>query len=115
MKRAVLALPKRPDFVLVDGNPVQGLPVPSRAIVKGDRLSFSIGAASILAKTHRDLWMEKAAELYPGYGFEIHKGYCTKAHYKVLDALGPSPIHRMTFAPVKEYLARQKFEQCELF
>lgn len=115
MRRAVIALPRLPEMILVDGNPVKGLPAPSRAIVKGDRLSASIGAASILAKTHRDLYMEKAAELYPGYGFEIHKGYCTKGHYETLEKLGPSPIHRMSFAPVREYLERQKYVQGELF
>lgn len=115
MRRAVIALPHLPEMILVDGNPVKGLPAPSRAIVKGDRLSASIGAASILAKTHRDLYMEKTAELYPGYGFEIHKGYCTKGHHEALEKLGPSPIHRMSFAPVREYLERQKYVQGELF
>ena len=115
MKRAVMALPRMPDMVLVDGNPVKGLPCPSRAIVKGDRLSASIGAASILAKTHRDLLMEKAAELYPDHGFEIHKGYCTKAHYEALEKYGVTPLHRMTFAPVRDFLERQKYEQGELF
>ena len=115
MRQAILALKKLPEIALIDGNPVKGLPCPSRAIVKGDRLSASIGAASILAKTHRDLLMEQMAETYPGYGFEIHKGYCTKAHYAALEKLGPSPIHRMTFAPVREFLASRQWEQGELF
>ena len=97
MRLAVEALKIKADFILVDGNPVKGLPCPSLNIIKGDSSSLSIGAASILAKTHRDLLMEEAARLYPQYGFEIHKGYGTKAHYEALRNLGPSPIHRMTF------------------
>lgn len=66
-------------------------------MVKGDSLSANIAAASILAKVTRDDWMEKMAERYPEYGFGVHKGYGTKAHYAALEQYGPSPIHRMTF------------------
>jgi ribonuclease HII len=104
MRRAVLALPHSADFVLVDGNPVQGLPVPSENIVKGDAKSASIAAASILAKTSRDLFMMEAAKQYPQYKFEVHKGYCTKLHTDLIRQYGPCPLHRKTFEPVRSIL-----------
>ena len=104
MRRAVLALPRPADFVLVDGNPVQGLPVPSENIVKGDAKSASIAAASILAKTSRDLFMLEAAKQYPQYKFEVHKGYCTKLHTDLIRKYGPCPLHRKTFEPVRSIL-----------
>ena len=104
MRRAVLALPHPADFVLVDGNPVQGLPVPSENIVKGDAKSASIAAASILAKTSRDLFMLEAAKQYPQYQFEVHKGYCTKLHTDLIRRYGPCPLHRKTFEPVRSIL-----------
>lgn len=104
MRRAVLALPRPADFVLVDGNPVQGLPVPSENIVKGDAKSASIAAASILAKTSRDLFMMEAAKQYPQYRFEVHKGYCTKLHTDLIRKYGPCPLHQKTFEPVRSIL-----------
>lgn len=104
MRRAVLTLPHPADFVLVDGNPVQGLPVPSENIVKGDAKSASIAAASILAKTSRDLFMFEAAKQYPQYKFEVHKGYCTKLHTDLIRKYGPCPLHRKTFEPVRSIL-----------
>ena len=104
MRNAVLALPRPADFVLVDGNPVQGLPVPSENIVKGDAKSASIAAASILAKTSRDLFMFEAAKQYPQYQFEVHKGYCTKLHTDLIRKYGPCPLHRKTFEPVRSIL-----------
>ena len=104
MRRAVLALPRPADFVLVDGNPVRGLPVPSENIVKGDAKSASIAAASILAKTSRDLFMLEAAKQYPQYKFEVHKGYCTKLHTDLIRKYGPCPLHRKTFEPVRSIL-----------
>ena len=104
MRRAVLGLPRPADFVLVDGNPVQGLPVPSENIVKGDAKSASIAAASILAKTSRDLFMMEAAKKYPQYQFEVHKGYCTKLHTDLIRKYGPCPLHRKTFEPVRSIL-----------
>ncbi|MBR4866550.1 MAG: ribonuclease HII [Clostridia bacterium] len=97
MRRAVEALNPAADFVLVDGNRSDGFPVPDRTIVKGDALSLSIAAASVLAKVSRDRLMLEYAKTYPGYGFEVHKGYPTKAHYEALRALGPSEIHRPSF------------------
>ena len=92
--RLALAGLRQVQFALVDGNPVKGLPVPSLSVVKGDARSLSIGAASILAKTHRDLLMEKYAAEYPQYGFDVHKGYCTAAHIEAVKKYGPCPIHR---------------------
>ena len=97
MEQAMLQLRVRPDLVLVDGNRARVFPYPVETVVKGDSLSANIAAASILAKVTRDRLMEKMAEEYPGYGFEIHKGYGTKAHYAAIEKLGPSEIHRRTF------------------
>ncbi len=106
MRRAVEGLSCVPDLALIDGNrlPV-GLTVPARTIVKGDGRSASIAAASILAKVTRDRYMKQQDALYPGYGFAVHKGYGTKAHYAALTEQGPSPIHRMSF--LKKWLAKQ--------
>ena len=113
MRNAVLALPRPADFVLVDGNPVKGLPVPSENIVKGDAKSASIAAASILAKTARDLFMLEAAKQYPQYQFEVHKGYCTRLHTDLIRKYGPCPLHRKTFEPVRSILNPPELEQGE--
>lgn len=97
MSRAVEQLKIRPDLALVDGNRAPTLDLPVETVVKGDSLSASIAAASVLAKVSRDDVMLRMAEEYPGYGFEVHKGYGTKAHYEALRTFGPSPIHRRTF------------------
>ena len=114
MRLAVAQL-KQTQFILVDGNPVKGFELPSQSIVKGDAKSLSIGAASILAKTHRDLLMEKYAEQYPQYGFELHKGYCTAQHIEAVKQYGPCPIHRLTYAPIREILNPPDKIQPELF
>lgn len=97
MERAIGQLSVKPELALVDGNRSKDFGVPVETVVHGDSLSASIAAASVLAKVTRDDYMLKMAEEYPGYGFEIHKGYGTKAHYAALTEYGPSPIHRMTF------------------
>lgn len=97
MEKAIAGLQIRPEIALIDGNRTKDFGVEAEAIVHGDSLSASIAAASVLAKVTRDDYMVEAAQLYPGYGFEIHKGYGTKAHYAALAELGVSPIHRMTF------------------
>ncbi len=97
MKRAIDMLPVKPDLALVDGNRAGDFGLPVKTVVKGDSLSASIAAASILAKVTRDDLMLSLAEKYPQYGFEVHKGYGTKAHYAALTEHGPCEIHRMTF------------------
>lgn len=97
MQRALDQLEGKADIALIDGNREKDFGLPVKTVVKGDSLSASIAAASILAKVTRDDIMTEMAETYPGYGFEIHKGYGTKAHYAALTEKGPSPIHRMTF------------------
>ena len=87
----------KPDFALIDGNRAKDFGIPLETIVGGDGLSASIAAASILAKVTRDDYMLQSEAKYPGYGFEIHKGYGTKAHYAALAEKGPCEIHRMTF------------------
>ena len=97
MQLAIDALAVRPDFALIDGNRTKDFGLPVRTIVKGDSLSASIAAASILAKVTRDRLMEEYDAQYPQYGFAVHKGYGTKRHYEALREFGPSPIHRKTF------------------
>lgn len=101
MRRCALALNPRPDCVLIDGKPVRDFPLPQVALVGGDALSFSIAAASIIAKVRRDRLMQELADTHPGYGFEIHKGYPTAMHLEALRRLGPCPEHRRSFGPVK--------------
>jgi ribonuclease HII len=102
MARSVAKLSKVPDMVLIDGLDVPEFPFPQRGVVKGDSLSLSIAAASIIAKVERDRLMLKMAETYPGYGFDQHKGYPTKMHLERLQELGPCPIHRQSFGPVSQ-------------
>ena len=104
MREAVMALNPLPDMALVDGLPVPRFPVPAQFIVKGDARSVSIAAASILAKTTRDALMRQLDTQYPGYGFAKHKGYGTAEHLEAVRRLGPCPIHRITFAPIRDVI-----------
>ena len=97
MRRALEQLTVRPEIALIDGNRETDFGLPVKTVVKGDSLSANIAAASILAKVTRDNIMVELAQQYPEYGFEIHKGYGTKAHYEALRTYGPCPIHRKTF------------------
>ena len=97
MRRALEALPQLPQEALVDGLPVKGLPIPHQAIVKGDMRSLLVACASIIAKVSRDHLCLELDRQYPDYGFEVHKGYGTKAHYAALEAHGHCQIHRLTF------------------
>ena len=97
MERAIEQLSVKPELALIDGNRAKDFGIPVETVIHGDSLSASIAAASVLAKVTRDDYMLKMAEQYPGYDFEIHKGYGTKAHYAALTTHGPSPIHRMSF------------------
>ena len=105
MQRALDQLTVKPDLALVDGNRQKDFGVPVKTVVKGDSLSANIAAASILAKVTRDDLMVEMAQKYPQYGFEIHKGYGTKAHYAALRENGASPIHRMSF--LKKFYGNQ--------
>ena len=97
MENAIHSLPVKPEVALIDGNRQKDFGILTQTVVHGDSLSASIAAASVLAKVTRDDYMVEAAKTYPGYGFEIHKGYGTKAHYHALETQGPCGIHRMTF------------------
>lgn len=97
MERAIASLSVKPDVALIDGNRAKDFGLPLETVVGGDGRSASIAAASVLAKVTRDDYMFKMAQEYPAYGFDIHKGYGTKAHYAALTENGPCPIHRMTF------------------
>lgn len=97
MERALAQLTVKPELVLIDGNRSRDFGLPVQTVVHGDSLSANIAAASVLAKVTRDDLMITQAAQFPGYGFEIHKGYGTKAHYEALRKLGASPIHRQTF------------------
>ena len=97
MQRAIDQLSVKADLALIDGNREKDFGLPVKTVVKGDSLSANIAAASVLAKVTRDDIMTAMAEEYPQYGFEIHKGYGTKAHYAALTEHGACPIHRMTF------------------
>ncbi|MDD5364895.1 MAG: ribonuclease HII [Gallionellaceae bacterium] len=105
MKRAVESLQPAADEAWVDGNRCPGIAITCRAIVKGDALEPAISAASILAKTARDKEMARLAVIHPEYGFDRHSGYPTPEHLAALERHGPSPVHRLTFGPVKKWLS----------
>lgn len=102
MLGAVSVLRPRPEALLLDWVSIKQCPLPHRAVVKGDRISLSIAAASILAKVSRDETMQQADRRYPGYGFAQHKGYATARHLNRLAELGPTPIHRRSFRPLRQ-------------
>lgn len=102
MLAAVDRLRPAPDALLLDWVPIKQCPLPHQTVVKGDARSLSIAAASILAKVVRDELMVRAEGCYPGYGFARHKGYATRAHLRCLSELGPSPIHRRSFSPLRQ-------------
>lgn len=106
MRRAIAALSPAPDYVLTDAMTLPRLGIPCRPVIKGDALSRSIAAASIIAKVTRDRLMAQFHDTYPQYNFLSHKGYGTEEHLARLAEHGPSPIHRLTFAPVSECLLR---------
>jgi len=114
MRRAVEGLAAQPDFVLVDARRIPHCSAPQRGIIKGDALSASIAAASIIAKTTRDALMIEFDSTHPGYNFSTHKGYPTPEHCRLLKELGASPIHRRSFARVREVLGLDPI-QSELF
>lgn len=105
MKRALAQLNCQPDLALIDGNRETDFGLPVKTVVKGDSLSANIAAASVLAKVSRDDVMVELAKTYPQYGFDIHKGYGTKAHYQALEEFGPCPAHRRSF--LKKFYAQR--------
>jgi ribonuclease HII len=105
MMQAVEKLPEQPHFLLIDRVTLSQCPIPQRGITRGDKLCLSIACASIIAKVTRDRMMQEFDQIYPGYGFARHKGYGTGIHISSLRKLGPSPIHRLYFAPVRNLIA----------
>jgi ribonuclease HII len=101
MKAAVQELQARPDLLLIDAVKIPDIHIRQQPIIKGDSLSISIASASVLAKVERDAMMQAYDAIYPGYGFARHKGYATREHLEAITRLGPSPIHRTSFEPVK--------------
>lgn len=101
VKRAIQSMVLQPQFLLMDAFPIPTIQIPQKPIVHGDTLCFSIAAASIIAKVTRDRLMDELDALYPEYGFTKHKGYATKDHIRLLEKHGPSPIHRYSFAPIR--------------
>ncbi len=103
MHRALFRLGVEPELVVVDGELVPGLPFPERAFVKADRRVAAVAAASVVAKVTRDRIMDRLDARFPGYGFSEHKGYPTPGHLAALAALGPSPVHRLSFRPCRDF------------
>jgi len=122
MRRAVEALPAPPDHLLIDARTIPSVAIPQNSFSKGDGINFSIAAASIIAKTHRDRLMEELEQKYPGYGFTRHKGYGTPEHQDAIRRLGPSPVHRLSFGLIRElcgefsplfYALKRRLEESE--
>jgi ribonuclease HII len=111
MRRAVEGLASQPDFILVDARRIPHCPTPQRGIIKGDALSASIAAASIIAKTTRDAIMTEFDSMHPGYNFKTHKGYPTPEHCRCLKELGATPIHRRSFARVRQALGLDPIQE----
>jgi ribonuclease HII len=102
MRRAIEALSLQPEHLLIDARVIPGIAIPQNSFNKGDGINFSIAAASIIAKTHRDRLMEELEKTYPGYGFAQHKGYGTSEHQNAIRGLGPCPIHRLSYPFIRE-------------
>jgi ribonuclease HII len=114
MRRAIEGLTETPEHILIDARRVPEVKIPQQGIIHGDALSLTIAAASILAKTTRDAMMEECGRAHPGYGFGRHKGYPTAEHFAALERLGPCPLHRRSFAPVRQALGLEPVQE-ELF
>lgn len=111
MRQAVQRLERCPSYILTDGFAVTGLPAPTLAVWKGDRLAACVAAASVVAKVTRDRIMTELAETFPAYGFEVHKGYCVPEHQAALEAHGPCPEHRFSYANVQRCLPEAGMRQ----
>ena len=106
MRRAISQLALSPDFLLIDGRDTIEWDCPQQAVIQGDATSFSIAAASVLAKVHRDRLLVELDSEYPGYGLARHKGYCSPEHMAALELLGPTPLHRKSYQPVAQAALR---------
>ena len=115
MFEAIMGLKIEPEHVLIDAMPMDELKINHTSVIHGDALSASIAAASILAKVSRDHYMEKMDIKYPNYGFKNHKGYGTKTHIEAIWKYGPSKIHRKTYSPVSDYIAKNRQLSLDLF
>ena len=104
MRTAVEQLATIPDYLLIDGCDTIDWPCPQESVIHGDARSFSIAAASVLAKVYRDRMLVELDTVYPGYGLARHKGYCSREHLAALDRLGPTPLHRKNWSPVAQTL-----------
>ncbi len=104
MRMAVQQLSLSPDFLLIDGRDTIEWDCPQQAVIQGDGTSFSIAAASVLAKVYRDRLLVELDAVFPGYGLARHKGYCSQEHLEALDRLGPTPMHRKSYSPVSQIL-----------
>ena len=104
MRRAVEQLALTPDYLLIDGVDTIDWPCPQQSVIQGDGTSFSIAAASVLAKVHRDRMLVEFDSQFPGYGLASHKGYCSQEHMAALARLGPTPLHRKSYSPVAQSL-----------
>ncbi len=113
MRRAINALSVAPQALLLDAFPLPLSPLPQRAIIRGDSYSFSIAAASIIAKTERDQMMRELSAHYPQYGFDSNKGYGTEAHQRALQAFGVTPVHRQSWAPIRQLVACSQGHEVE--
>jgi ribonuclease HII len=106
MRKALEQLTLSPDYLLIDGRDMIDWNCPQQAVIQGDARSYSIAAASVLAKVHRDKLLVDLDTIYPGYGLAQHKGYCSREHLLALDRLGPTPLHRKSYSPVMQTLLR---------
>lgn len=104
MRLAVEQIAPEPDYLLIDGRDTIDWPCRQQSVVKGDMTSYSIAAASVLAKVHRDRLLVELDDAYPGYGLARHKGYCSRQHMEALSRLGPTPLHRKSYQPVSQLM-----------
>ena len=114
MRTAVGQLGLEPDYLLIDGCDTIDWPCPQQSVIHGDATSYSIAAASVLAKVHRDRLLVELDTVYPGYGLAKHKGYCSREHLAALDRLGPTPLHRRNWSPVAQTMLEFQEELAEL-
>jgi len=114
MRTSVEQLGTAPDYLLIDGCDTIDWPCPQQSVIHGDAMSYSIAAASVLAKVHRDRMLVEFDSIYPGYGLARHKGYCSREHLAALDRLGPTPLHRKNWSPVAQTMLEFDEELAEL-